>query len=510
MADKDDIIKNSNWEISHRKMYRSYLWAVVSMFLLATALIFSFARANWLEQRTLLDLYYLPIIVASIALGWRWGLFFSISATLASMILYLLIPMDSGFKAQLLSESFLLRTLTLNFIGLAGGFLSDVERKQKINYFKLNIELNKTNAKLQQRIMEISMLYDTAKQMSSTLNIEHILQDILDSIMKSFHCNATFIYLFSLENKELELLKFRGLSDNRPSKILLRNGKNYFDMIQESPQIVFIPDLEMSRDYLIAFERPDKTDIQALVCVPLLVESRFLGLIIITTSRQDSTLAPFNLDMIKPLAINAALAIDNAITYQKVNQAYVDIIGTMVSSIESQDLASIHQCQRTMTLATELAKQFSLSGEDIIAIRYLLMLNHMGQVPSDKLILAMGTDYTNLLRTNQSGDEKPDTGLLRSVRLLDSVAPIISARHEWYDGGGMPEKKKKETIPMAARIFCIADFYHRQVFGSKDGRQKRHTSDEAIRNLRILSGKQFDPKMVEAFICIITTPSTIE
>jgi HD-GYP domain-containing protein (c-di-GMP phosphodiesterase class II) len=508
MEEKENITKDFTLEISHRKMYRSYLWAATVIFLLATTIIFSFSAKNWLEQRTLLDLYYLPVIVAAIALGWRWGLFFSLAATVASLILYILIPMGSGFKAQVLSEGFLLRTIALNLIGIAGGYLSDVERKEKINYFKLNVELNKSNTKLQQRILELSMLYDTARQISSTLNIDNIIQDILDSIMKSFHCNAAFIYLASPETEKTELRRYRGIADNRPSKILLRNGKDYFEIIQESPEIVFIPDLDLCRDYLIAFDKPEKTDIQAFVCVPLLVETRFLGLIIITTSRKDTTLAPFNLEMIKPLAINAALAIDNAINYQKVNQAYVDIIGTMVNSIESQDLASIHQCQRTMTLATELGTHMKLPGEDIIALRYLLMLNHMGQISSDKLMMAMGSEYASLLRTNEATKTEQETGLSRSVRLLDTVAPIIAARHEWYDGGGMPDKKATEQIPLAARIFCLVDFYHHQVFGSKDGKQKRHTVDDAIRNIKILSGKQFDPEIVDAFIKILKTPQS--
>ena len=66
---------------------------------------------------------------------------------------------------------------------------------------------------------------------------------------------------------------------------------------------------------------------------------------------------------------------------------------------------------------------------------------------------------------------------------------------------GYPMKLRGEDIPLLSRIMAIADAY--DVMRSGRFYKKTLNKDDAIRELRKCSGKQFDPKLVEEFISII-------
>jgi putative nucleotidyltransferase with HDIG domain len=71
--------------------------------------------------------------------------------------------------------------------------------------------------------------------------------------------------------------------------------------------------------------------------------------------------------------------------------------------------------------------------------------------------------------------------------------------HERWDGQGYPHKLGGEDIPLMARIVQVADTYDAMVAADRPYRQPL-THDEAAAELRQQEGKQFDPRVIEAFL----------
>jgi len=88
-------------------------------------------------------------------------------------------------------------------------------------------------------------------------------------------------------------------------------------------------------------------------------------------------------------------------------------------------------------------------------------------------------------------------GLVRDVKLVPEVGNIILCHHERYDGKGYPKGLVGEKIPLEARIFAVADTLdavtsHRPYRAPRDFQAARRELTEG-------AGKQFDPKVVDAF-----------
>ena len=68
----------------------------------------------------------------------------------------------------------------------------------------------------------------------------------------------------------------------------------------------------------------------------------------------------------------------------------------------------------------------------------------------------------------------------------------------YWGGGYLQKKKKRNHIPIEARILAAADAYEAM---RSDRPYRRHLSKEqAIAELKRNSGRQFDPKVVRAFL----------
>jgi HD-GYP domain-containing protein (c-di-GMP phosphodiesterase class II) len=70
--------------------------------------------------------------------------------------------------------------------------------------------------------------------------------------------------------------------------------------------------------------------------------------------------------------------------------------------------------------------------------------------------------------------------------------------HERWDGQGYPHKLGGEDIPLMARIVQVADTYDAMV--SDRSYRKALSHDVAATELRRHEGRQFDPRVIEAFL----------
>lgn len=71
--------------------------------------------------------------------------------------------------------------------------------------------------------------------------------------------------------------------------------------------------------------------------------------------------------------------------------------------------------------------------------------------------------------------------------------------HERWDGKGYPHKLSGEDIPLMARIVQVSDTYDAMVSVDRPYRQPLSVN-EAVAELRRHEGKQFDPRVIEAFL----------
>ncbi|HBS61070.1 MAG TPA: hypothetical protein DEA44_17625 [Firmicutes bacterium] len=82
------------------------------------------------------------------------------------------------------------------------------------------------------------------------------------------------------------------------------------------------------------------------------------------------------------------------------------------------------------------------------------------------------------------------------------LADIILYHHEWWNGQGYPQGLKEEEIPLLSRIISILNAF--DVMTNRQPYKPAKTISEALHELSLKAGTQFDPALVPVFTKMMT------
>src|SRR5690348_8494911 len=85
--------------------------------------------------------------------------------------------------------------------------------------------------------------------------------------------------------------------------------------------------------------------------------------------------------------------------------------------------------------------------------------------------------------------------------MLKHVVPMVYHRHERWDGKGYPAGLEGEAIPLGARIVVVANALEVMTFHR--AYQATRTPMEALEELFLCTGTQFDPQLVGWFSTLV-------
>jgi HD-GYP domain-containing protein (c-di-GMP phosphodiesterase class II) len=94
--------------------------------------------------------------------------------------------------------------------------------------------------------------------------------------------------------------------------------------------------------------------------------------------------------------------------------------------------------------------------------------------------------------------------MLYPISYLRPALDIPYCHHERWDGTGYPRGLKGEQIPLAARIFSLADIW--DALNSKRRYHPAWPGERVREHIRSLAGTQFDPRVVEVFLSLEPVP----
>jgi putative nucleotidyltransferase with HDIG domain len=163
----------------------------------------------------------------------------------------------------------------------------------------------------------------------------------------------------------------------------------------------------------------------------------------------------------------------------------------------SNDKYTQNHSYRVSIYAMIIGRQMGLNEDRIEDIRAAAMLHDIGKMEISREILYKAA------RLTPEEYEYMQTHVDRGIHTLESVGgslrrviPIILAHHDKFDGSGY-HPTRGEDIPLEARIITVADVYD-SLTSDRPYRKAMSTFDAKEIILKG-SGKDFDPKVVEAF-----------
>jgi putative nucleotidyltransferase with HDIG domain len=267
-----------------------------------------------------------------------------------------------------------------------------------------------------------------------------------------------------------------------------------------------IPDLSESK-LLQRVELQTEEGFVTYFGVPLIAKGQIKGVLEIfhrSPLEPDSEWRSF----LETLAGQAAIAIDNSVLFEELQQtnmnlslAYDATIEGWSKALDLRDQGTEGHTLRVAEMTVLLADIMGVSSVDLVHVRRGALLHDIGK---------MGIPDSILIKTGPLTDEEwvimhrhPDFAfeMISPITYLRQALDIPYGHHERWDGSGYPRHLAGEQIPLAARIFAVVDVWDALI--SDRPYRKALTKAAAAEFVRVNSGKLFDPRVVEAFLQMI-------
>jgi putative two-component system response regulator len=174
---------------------------------------------------------------------------------------------------------------------------------------------------------------------------------------------------------------------------------------------------------------------------------------------------------------------------------------------------------RVSLYAGTIARELGLAEDQAELIEEAALLHDIGKIGISDYILLKPNRLTpaefnvmkqhclfgrDILRpTSDDGLPEPEAGSLlcgpcAPASVMKLAASIAMSHHEWWDGQGYPLGRAGEQIPLEGRITAVADVY--DALSSRRPYKPPYTSDQCFAIMRQNCGRQFDPRVFEAFL----------
>jgi putative nucleotidyltransferase with HDIG domain len=243
-----------------------------------------------------------------------------------------------------------------------------------------------------------------------------------------------------------------------------------------------------------------KEGVRSMLGVPILFNSQLLG-VLMTYSRQECRFSEQEMGLFATFASQAAIAINNAKMHESLHRTYIDTIKALVLAMESRYPYMKGHSTRVTRYAVRIARQMKLSDTDMEMLHYTGYIHDVGKIAIPDAILNKPAKLTPSERAIIELHPIKGQEMLLPLKFLDKGIPAVRHHHERYDGNGYPDGLEKKKIPLGARILGAADAF--DAMTSERPYRPKMQLKEAIKELEVNSGSQFDPEVVSVFIRIL-------
>lgn len=184
-------------------------------------------------------------------------------------------------------------------------------------------------------------------------------------------------------------------------------------------------------------------------------------------------------------------------------ESYKDItIKSIIDTLYGNSPREKEHSENVSLICENIGKAMGMQEDEIRKLKEAGYLHDIGKIVLSDKILNKEEGLTD--QEQHEMKQHPIVGyrILNSFDGTMDLAETILAHHENWDGSGYPKGLKGEEIPMLSRIISLAESYDEMT--NKYGNNPL-SIDEAVKELKKLSSKKFDPNIVEIFADVITS-----
>ena len=354
----------------------------------------------------------------------------------------------------------------------------------------------------------MSTFIDVATTLTSELDYDRLFPLIISKITEAMSAERTSLYEIDWDTNELTTRVAEQIGQLR-----IPIGESISGHVAETGEMLNVADA-----WDLPFHNRDSDTkyrfrTKSVLCTP--IKNRFgemIGVLQVINAKKKDRFDAEDENFLRDLTAQVGIALENARLIEESFRSFDSSIRTLSATVDARHPYTAGHSDRVTEYALLIAREMELDEKEIEVLRLAGLLHDIGKIGvKDEILLKNGRFNDEERAEMNKHPEKTKTILdkFRFPRTLKRVPDIALHHHERMDGRGYPSGLRGGQLPLGSRILAVADVFdaitsrrdYPKYVGGEILSNDPMPLPKAVSILQDGAGTQFDPKIVDAFLC---------
>lgn len=381
--------------------------------------------------------------------------------------------------------------------------MKDFDAQVKITsgdeFEELAAHFNEMSGRLKRQFKALDTKAEIDRAILSSLEPRLIVETVIGRMSDWFACDIVSIGLIFSEDSHTAKVYFS--SPNNPSHIIQNKFITFrphdLKTLNDHPKYLVVDTDTSAMDYL---SKIDTIGIKSFLILTIFLADRLKAVITIGRD-QPEAYSEEDITQARQMADQVAVALSNANLIEELDELNLGTLKALARTVDAKSSWTAGHSERVTDMALEIGTLLKLAPKELDNLHRGSLLHDIGKIGVPVGILdkpgKLDDDEYQVVKTH------PQIGarILEPIAAYETIIPIVLQHHERYDGKGYPNGLSGDDIDIGARIVAVADVF--DALKSDRPYRKGWPVERVIGLITQEAGRQFDPKIVEAFLSII-------
>lgn len=374
-------------------------------------------------------------------------------------------------------------------------FSMPVDVDSNDEFRELATSFNSMSTQLNKQFKALTARAGIDRAILSSLDKEKIIETVITRVKEFFSCDVAGFALMDPENGKTSNYYFNSKDSAIESAFCevlpqdIENFRNHPDYLRCNSDGV-IP------SYLKPMANNGAS---SFLVLPVFLNGTVAGVMHLG-NKGEPAFDSEDVKQARQFADQAAIALSNSNLVEALNAQNWGTLEALARTVDAKSSWTAGHSERVTKIALKIGAVLGLDSEQLEFLHKGGLLHDVGKIGVPAAILDKPGKLTDEEFEVIKNHPSMGARILEPIKSFSDIIPFVVQHHERFDGQGYPDGIAGESISLGARILAVADAYDAMI--SDRPYRKGIPFNRIVTIMKEVSGAQFDPEVVQAFLKI--------